>query len=129
MKPKARTAKHLRPRAAAEPTAAVAASSGTAAPRALSLGSALTVREVGRQAQALKQLLLPDALEPQAVRLDARALESIDTAGLQLLVAAATAAQRRGCKLQLLGGQRLLDGAAAALGLSAPLREMLEVLP
>jgi ABC-type transporter Mla MlaB component len=98
------------------------------ATRALSLGSALTVREVGRQAQALKQLLLPGVLEPQALRLDARELESIDTAGLQLLVAAAAAAQRRGRRLQLLGGQRLLDGAAADLGLRAPLLEMLEVL-
>jgi ABC-type transporter Mla MlaB component len=107
---KAKTAKHLRP-------------------RALSLGSALTVREVAGQAQALRQLLLPEALAPQAVRLDARALESIDTAGVQLLVAAAAAAQRRGYKLQLLGGQRLLDGAAAALGLRAPLLELLQVLP
>lgn len=124
MKSKARTARHPRPRTAAAP----AAPSATVATRALSLGSALTVREVGRQAQALKQLLLPGVLEPQALRLDARELESIDTAGLQLLVAAAAAAQRRGRRLQLLGGQRLLDGAAADLGLRAPLLEMLEVL-
>ena len=60
---------------------------------------------------------------------DARELESVDTAGLQLLLAAAAAARRRGLTLKLLGAGGLNTGAADALGLAEQLAATAEILP
>jgi anti-anti-sigma regulatory factor len=90
----------------------------------LQLGSSLTIREVAECAVQLKGLL---ANGPTDV--DASRLESIDTAGIQLLLAAAAAAQRRGFKLKLLGAQGLKSGAARSLGLAEHLGELAEIVP
>jgi anti-anti-sigma regulatory factor len=90
----------------------------------LQLGSSLSIREVAECALQLQGLL---AKGPTDV--DASRLESIDTAGIQLLLAAAAAAQRRGFKLKLLGAQGLKAGAARSLGLAEHLGELAEILP
>jgi ABC-type transporter Mla MlaB component len=91
---------------------------------ALPLGSSLSIREVGERAAQLKALFAAGSAE-----VDACKLESIDTAGLQLLLAAAAAARRRGLALKLLGGERLNSGAARALGLADQLAAAAEMLP
>ncbi|HEY3730291.1 MAG TPA: STAS domain-containing protein [Steroidobacteraceae bacterium] len=106
---------------AAAPLATAAA--GPSAP-SLSLGASLSIREVGDCAARLKVLLQGGATE-----VDARALETIDTAGLQLLLATAAAARRRGLTLKLLGAQRLHQGAANALGLAEQLAASAQILP
>jgi anti-anti-sigma regulatory factor len=90
----------------------------------LQLGASLSIREVSDYAAQLKPLL---AKGPTDV--DASRLESIDTAGIQLLLAAAVAAQRRGFKLKLLGAQGLKAGAAGSLGLNEHLGELAEIVP
>jgi anti-anti-sigma regulatory factor len=90
----------------------------------LPLGSSLSIREVGERAAQLKALFAAGS----AV-VDARKLESIDTAGLQLLLAAAAAARRRGLTLKLLGAASLKTGAAEALGLADQLAATAEILP
>jgi anti-anti-sigma regulatory factor len=91
---------------------------------ALSLGASLSIREVGDFAVRLKALL-----EGGATEIDAGALETVDTAGLQLLLAAAAAARRRGLTLKLVGAQRLYQGAATALGLAEQLSAGAQILP
>ncbi|MGH8230430.1 MAG: STAS domain-containing protein, partial [Steroidobacteraceae bacterium] len=81
-------------------------------------------REVGEVAAQLKALL-----ERGATEVDAGALETVDTAGLQLLLAAAAAARRRGLTLKLVGAQRLHQGAATALGLAEQLSAGAQILP
>ncbi len=112
-------------------TQLVAAPAADAAPAAeapsagpLRLDASLSIREVGERVLQLKAWLAAGRSE-----LDVSKLETIDTAGLQLLLAAAAAAQRSGARLRLIGGQRLLAGAAGALGLAEPLTAAAEILP
>lgn len=91
---------------------------------ALALGASLSIREVGERAAQLKALFAAGRAE-----VDARMLESVDTAGLQLLLAAAAAARRRGLTLRLLGADRLNAGPAGALGLTEHLAAAAEILP
>lgn len=90
----------------------------------LQLGASLSIREVSECALHLKGML---ASGPTVV--DASLLESIDTAGVQLLLAAAASAQRRGYRLKLLSALGVKTGAARALGLSEHLGELAEILP
>jgi|HubBroStandDraft_1064217.scaffolds.fasta_scaffold25405_5 anti-anti-sigma regulatory factor len=110
----------------ATPLEAPSVDSGLAEPRSsvLQLGPSLSIREVGECAVQLKGLLAKGPTD-----IDASRLESIDTAGIQLLLAAAAAAQRRGFKLKLLGAQGLKTGAARSLGLAEHLGELAEILP
>jgi anti-anti-sigma regulatory factor len=89
----------------------------------LQLGSSLSIREVSECARQLKAMLANGPLD-----VDASGLETIDTAGIQLLLAAAAGAQRRGFKLKLLGAHGLKGGAARSLGLSEHLGELAEIL-
>jgi anti-anti-sigma regulatory factor len=114
-----------------QPAAAVAAQPEAPSPAAasapssvLQLGSALSIREVSECAARLKGMLASGPTE-----IDASRVESIDTAGIQLLLAAAIAAQRSGFKLKLLGAHGLQSGAARALGLSEHLAKLAEILP
>jgi ABC-type transporter Mla MlaB component len=88
------------------------------------LGSSLSIREVGERAAQFKALIASGSAE-----VDAGKLESIDTAGLQLLLAAAAAARRRGLTLRLHGAGSLGSGAASALGLADHLAATAEILP
>lgn len=116
--------------APAVPAADVAATTSKTIPAApaaagpLALGASLSIREVGERAAQFKALFAAGTAE-----LDARLLESVDTAGLQLLLAAAAAARRRGLTLRLLGADRLNSGPAAALGLTEHLAAAAEILP
>src|SRR5580700_211468 len=56
----------------------------------MALGSSLSIREVGERAAQFKALIAAGSAE-----VDAGKLESIDTAGLQLLLAAAAARRRK----------------------------------
>jgi anti-anti-sigma regulatory factor len=105
---------------AAAPKAAV--SPGERA-NVLKLGASLSIREVSECAVQLKGLLSAGPTD-----IDASQLETIDTAGIQLLLAAAASAQRRGFKLKLLGAQGLRTGAARSLGLSEHLGELAEIV-
>ena len=121
--------------AAVEPAAMPASAASAAAPvraaapaaarvSVLTLGASLSIREVGECAAQFKGLLAGGPTD-----IDASKLESIDTAGIQLLLAAAVAAQRRGFKLKLLGAHGLKTGAARSLGLSEHLGELAEIMP
>jgi hypothetical protein len=90
----------------------------------LSLGASLSIREVGERAAQLRAQFAAGSAE-----VDAGMLESVDTAGLQLLLAAAAGARRRGLKLKLLGAERLHSGAARALGVAEHLAAAAEILP
>jgi anti-anti-sigma regulatory factor len=90
----------------------------------LQLGPSLSIREVGACASRLKSML---AAGPTIV--DASALETIDTAGIQLLLAAAASAQDQGFRLKLLSAVGVKNGAARSLGLSEHLGELAEILP
>jgi ABC-type transporter Mla MlaB component len=99
----------------------------TSAPKradVLQLGTSLSIREVSECAAQLKALLATESAE-----VDVSRLESIDTAGIQLLLVTAMAAQRRGFKLKLLGAQRLQTGAVRALGLAEHLAMVAEIVP
>lgn len=78
----------------------------------ITLGTSLSIREVTACARELRAGLADGARE-----LDVGALENIDTAGVQLLLATLRTAHGAGMPLQLLGAQGLVLGAAAALGL------------
>ena len=90
----------------------------------LVLGASLSIREVGECAAQFKTMLAAGLAE-----VDARMLESVDTAGLQLLLSAAAAARRRGLTLKLLGAERLNAGPASALGLHDHLAAAAEIQP
>jgi anti-anti-sigma regulatory factor len=96
----------------------------SAASGALVLGASLSIRDVGECAAQFKALFAAGSAE-----VDARMLESVDTAGLQLLLAAAAAARRRGLTLKLLGAERLNAGPANALGLTDHLAAAAEIQP
>jgi anti-anti-sigma regulatory factor len=112
------------PASAASAAAPVPAAAPTARVSVLTLGPSLSIREVGECAAQFKGLLAGGPTD-----IDASKLESIDTAGIQLLLAAAVAAQRRGFKLKLLGAHGLKTGAARSLGLSEHLGELAEIMP
>jgi anti-anti-sigma regulatory factor len=101
-----------------------AAPAGEARAQLLQLGPSLSIREVSECAVQFRALLAVGHTD-----IDARKLETIDTAGIQLLLAAAAAAQRRGYKLKLQGAQGLKDGAARSLGLNEHLGELAEIVP
>ena len=88
----------------------------------LALGTSLTIVEVRRSWRSLRAMLARGRAEA-----DARLLTTVDTAGLQLLLAAGRAARVRGLTLTLTGAQHSLLTAAAAVGLEAALREVLEL--
>jgi hypothetical protein len=90
----------------------------------LALGSSLSIREVSECAAQLNALFAAGGCE-----VDAGKLESVDTAGLQLLLAAALVARRRGLTLKLLGASGLQSGAATALGLAGHLAAAAQILP
>jgi ABC-type transporter Mla MlaB component len=90
----------------------------------LSLGASLSIREVGERAAQLRAQFAAGSAE-----VDVGMLEIVDTAGLQLLLAAAAGARRRGLKLKLLGAERLNTGAARALGVAEHLAAAAEILP
>jgi anti-anti-sigma regulatory factor len=104
--------------------AASVAANAPAASGALVLGASLSIREVGECAAQFKAMFAAGSAE-----VDARMLESVDTAGLQLLLAAAAAARRRGLTLKLLGAERLNAGPANALGLTDHLAAAAEIQP
>jgi anti-anti-sigma regulatory factor len=109
------------PVAADVPAAAAAVAVHTAGP--FSLGSSLSIREVSERAAQLKALFAAGSAE-----VDAGQLESIDTAGVQLLLVAAAAARRRGLTLKLLGAASLNAGVADPLGLAGQLAASAEIL-
>lgn len=90
----------------------------------LELGSSLSIREVAQCATELKEMLAAGPTD-----IDASKLESIDTAGIQLLFVAATAAQRRGYRMKLRGARGIRTGAAHSLGLTEQLGELAEIVP
>jgi ABC-type transporter Mla MlaB component len=98
--------------------------STAAASHVLRLGASLTIREVAECAAEFQTLL-----HGGPTNIDASALETIDTAGVQLLLAAAAAAQRRGFRLKLTGAMGLKTGAARSLGLGEHLSELAEIAP
>jgi ABC-type transporter Mla MlaB component len=87
----------------------------------LTLGTGLTIAELAGVHRAFCGML-----ERGAISLDARSLQSVDTAGLQWLLVAGRSAQQRGVRLRLRGGTRLLEGSAAALGIAADLAAAVE---
>jgi ABC-type transporter Mla MlaB component len=107
-----------------EPAVSVAGVTSVGGVGLLALGSSLSIREVGERAAQFKALIASGSAE-----VDAGKLESIDTAGLQLLLAAAAAARRRGLTLRLHGAGSLGSGAASALGLADQLAATAEILP
>jgi len=93
-------------------------------PAPLALGSALTIAQVRPCWRSLRQMLKRGHAEA-----DASELTSIDTAGIQLLLAGGRAAHARGFRLKVHGAHSLLLTAAAGLGLDESLREVLELAP
>ncbi len=87
----------------------------------LALGASLTIVEARALQQSLNALL-----EHGRAEADARALRTIDTAGLQLLLAAGRAARARGLTFRLSGARTLLLEAAGRLGLTRALTEVVE---
>jgi anti-anti-sigma regulatory factor len=112
------------PNPAATPAELPAPTPAPARASVLQLGPSLSIREVGEYASRLKSMLAGGATV-----VDASALETIDTAGIQLLLAAAASAQDRGFKLKLLSASGVKNGAARSLGLSERLSELAEVVP
>ncbi len=90
----------------------------------LELGASLTIVEARACQRSLRALL-----ERGHAAADAHALQSIDTAGLQLLLAAGRAARARGLTLKLSGARALLLDAATSLGLGSALTEVVELTP
>jgi anti-anti-sigma regulatory factor len=91
-------------------------------PTSLALGASLTIVEARACQRSLSALL-----ERGHAAADAHALQSIDTAGLQLLLAAGRAARGRGLTLKLSGARALLLDAASSLGLGSELTEVVEL--
>lgn len=90
----------------------------------LALGASLTIVEARAVQRSLSALL--DCGRAEA---EAHALRSIDTAGVQLLLAAGRAARARGLTLKLSGARALLLDAAAGLGLGSALIDVVELTP
>jgi ABC-type transporter Mla MlaB component len=90
----------------------------------LALGPSLTIVQARSLQRSLNALL-----ERGRADADAHALENVDTAGLQLLLAAGRAARARGLTLRLSGARALLLDAATTLGLVSALTEVVELTP
>jgi ABC-type transporter Mla MlaB component len=90
----------------------------------LKFGSSLSIRDVGKYAAQIRGLLNGGVVE-----LDLKQVETIDTAGMQLLLAVAAAAESHGFRLKLHGAQALQTGAARSLGLEQQLCSLAEILP
>lgn len=88
----------------------------------VALGASLTIVETRTLQRSLNALLQRGRAEA-----DAHALQTIDTAGLQLLLAAGRAARARGLTLKLSGARALLLEAATSLGLGSALTEVVEL--
>ena len=88
----------------------------------VALGASLTIVETRTLQRSLKALLQRGRAEA-----DAHALKAIDTAGLQLLLAAGRTARARGLTLKLSGARALLLEAATSLGLGRALTEVVEL--
>jgi len=88
----------------------------------LALSASLTIVEARTLQRSLTALL-----ERGRAEADAHALKTIDTAGLQLLLAAGRAARARGLTLKLAGARALLLDAASSLGLGSALTEVVEL--
>jgi ABC-type transporter Mla MlaB component len=84
---------------------------------ALVLPAALTIGDL----EPLRQQLLGLLGSYRGLRLDGRAVEAVDTAGLQLLAVLCRDAVARGIVVQWTGASPTLLSGAALLGLTAPL--------
>jgi len=92
------------------------------ASKRFALDGALTILEARAGQRSLSNLI-----ERGCDEVDASALRSIDTAGLQLLLAAGRAARERGLTLKVFGARALLLDAALSLGLGSALTEVVEL--
>ncbi len=90
----------------------------------LQFGPSLSIRDVTNYAVQIKTLL-----DDGPVELDLKRVETIDTAGLQLLLAVAGDAERRGFRLRMHGAEAIRTGAAFALGLDGQLASLAEIVP
>jgi len=90
----------------------------------LALGASLTIVETRALQRSLSALI-----ERGPAEADAHALMSVDSAGLQLLLAAGRAARERGLPFRLFGARALLLDAATSLGLGSALTEVVELMP
>jgi anti-anti-sigma regulatory factor len=88
----------------------------------LRLGASLSIHEA-----ADCQLQLRSALAAGLTEIDVAALETIDTAGVQLLLVTARAAHAQGGRLCFSHAHKLLSGAADALGLRAAFSAVAEL--
>ena len=88
----------------------------------LRLGANLSIHEAGACLAQLRAALAGGLTE-----IDASALEAIDTAGMQLLLAAARAVQALGRRLRISHADKLLVATADALGLRAALAAVAEL--
>ena len=93
---------HAGPQACPAPEAAV-----------LPLPAELTIYTVGELHPAWRAWA-----EAGGQRVDGTAVDQVDAAGLQLLLALARSLQARGARLQLLAASRVLEDGCAALGLA-----------
>lgn len=83
-------------------------------PVAVKLPSGLQIRNAGEVANLLRA-----ALGSRDLRLDASDVSTVDTAGVQLLVAAIASARRAGAKHEWLAASPALRDAARRLGVEA----------
>jgi anti-anti-sigma regulatory factor len=90
----------------------------------MEFGPSLSIRDVGEYAVQVRTLLGNGPVE-----LDLRRVETIDTAGLQLLLAVAATAERQGYRLRLRGAEAVRTGAARSLGLEQQLNALTEIVP
>jgi phospholipid transport system transporter-binding protein len=107
---KRKTARPRRARAPSAPAVPIAA------PMEACLPAALTMRELGPVAARLRA-----AIDSGVAEIDASAVATVDTAGVQLLVAAVLSAARLGKPLRWRAASPALTEAAAQLGLAASL--------
>jgi ABC-type transporter Mla MlaB component len=90
----------------------------------LALPAELTIYTVGELHPAWRTWA-----ETGGQRVDGTAVDQVDAAGLQLLLALARSLQARGKPLRLVGSSRALDAGCAALGLAAWLAQQHEGTP
>lgn len=86
----------------------------------LPLEASLQVQDIEREWQRLKQVF--EAHGPTAI--DVGALVTVDTAGVQLLLAVKREGERRGTPVEFRGQSPALEQALKVLGLDAALFEM-----
>lgn len=116
-RPRARGARAAKAAPAEAPVAVPAPGPAVAAaPAALVLPASMTIREVDDLRAPLMRAVLGGALE-----IDATGLATIDTAGLQLLLAAFRSAAARGITPHWAQPSGVLASAAMRLGLAAQL--------